>query len=485
MKLAHLAGSDFSLSEKHSSLEISGLTANSRAVQPGYLFAALPGTKVDGAKFIPAALEKGAVAVLTTKESVQDLPDSVALLYAPNPRQSLAHMATRFYQTQPENILAVTGTNGKTSVASFVRQIWHQLGHHAASLGTTGLMIDGNTISETLTTPEPVALHKMLSDLTVQNISHLALEASSHGLSQYRLDGVQLKAAAFTNISQDHLDYHKSFEDYFAQKMRLFTELVPDEGAVVINIDDDGGAQVSDTIQNRSCQVITVGKQGETLKLLEVMRQGYAQDLQLLYKGQEYHIRLPLVGDFQVSNALVAAGLCLAIDDEPEQIFKALEYLKGARGRLEHVGQTAHHVPVFVDYAHTPDALEKALLALRPYVQADTGRLSVVFGCGGDRDRGKRPLMGKVAADNADLIYITDDNPRSENPGDIRADILTACPNAFEIADRAKAIKAALLEAKVGDIVVVAGKGHETGQIVGDKVIPFSDHDVVQSVLRD
>lgn len=481
MKLHRLAGPEIELGERQAELDITGLTADSREVRPGYLFAALPGSVMDGTKFIPSALEKGASAILMADDREVVIPDGIAVIKVSNPRKFLAVFASRFYGKQPDVCVAVTGTNGKTSVASFVRQIWRGLGYQAASLGTIGLVTSSENVTSTHTTPEPVALHKMLSHLAEDGIDHLAVEASSHGLQQSRLDGVLLKAGAFTNISRDHLDYHKTFEDYFNQKKRLFSELLPDGAAAVIDMDAEGAKDIVDIASRRGLIIAGVGRKGDTIQLTDVVLDGYAQKLTLLYGGTEYKVHLPLVGDFQVSNALVAAALCLTQGDSPSCVFQQLEDLEGARGRLEFAGETAQGAPVFIDYAHTPDALENALTSLRPYVK---NRLSVVFGCGGDRDKGKRPLMGQVADQQADMVYVTDDNPRGEDAAVIRAEVLEGASGAVEIGDRQSAIQRAVDDAVEGDVVLVAGKGHETGQIIKDKVIPFSDHDAVREAIR-
>ncbi len=481
MKLVRLASPEFEPGEGLGEVEITGLTADSREVKPGFLFAALPGSAMDGTKFIPSALEKGASAVLMADDREADIPDGIPVLKVPNPRKLLAVFASRFYGKQPDVCVAVTGTNGKTSVASFVRQIWRGLGYQAASLGTIGLVTSSENVNSTHTTPEPVALHKMLADLAEDGIDHLAVEASSHGLQQRRLDGVQLNAGAFTNISRDHLDYHKTFEDYFNQKKRLFSELLSAGAAAIVDMDAEGAQDVVDVASSRGLIVVGVGHKGDTIRLVEVVLDGYAQKLTLLYGGAEYKVRLPLVGAFQVSNALVAAALCLSQGDSPNNVFQQLELLEGARGRLEFAGETPKGAPVFIDYAHTPDALENALSSLRPYVM---NKLSVVFGCGGDRDKGKRPLMGQVAVQQADMVYVTDDNPRGEDAAVIRAEVLEGASGAVEIGDRKSAIQRAVDDAVKGDVVLIAGKGHETGQIIKDKVIPFSDHDAVREAIR-
>ncbi len=463
------------------SVPILGLTADSREVAPGFLFAALPGTATHGRHFIPEAIRRGAVAILGERKG--DVPDpKIPLIVSRDPRRSLARMAARFYERQPGTVVAVTGTNGKTSVAAFTRQIWAAMGHEAASLGTVGVETARAHAPLPHTTPEPVRLHKTLAELAEAGITHLALEASSHGLAQRRLDGLRLAAAAFTNISRDHLDYHTDFNAYFQEKMRLFRELLPPRAPVVVDRDAPGAGRVVELVKNRGLPLISVGHRGRELKLLEVERDGFAQRLHLSAQGREMVVTLPLVGAFQAANALVAAGLVMATGGAAEEVIPHLVRLKGAKGRLEMVGETPDGAPVFVDYAHTPDALANALDALEPYV---TGRLLVVFGCGGDRDPGKRPQMGTIAREKAHVVVVTDDNPRSEDPAKIRAEIRQAVPDAQEIPDRREAIHQAIRWLKRGDVLLIAGKGHETGQIVGEKVHPFSDHAVVAEALAD
>jgi len=460
---------------------ISGLTADSRDARPGFLFAALNGTKTNGAAFVADAVTRGASAVLVAKDAEISLPDTVAVIRDPNPRQALAIMAARFYGRQPETVAAVTGTNGKTSVASFLRQIWEHAGLAAASLGTTGVMYRGETEPLIHTTPDPVALHARLAGLADRGATHLACEASSHGLAQYRLDGIKLAAGAFTNISRDHLDYHPSFEDYFAAKMRLFEALLQPGQPAIVDVDSEGGERVAAIAQARGLKLSTVGEKAEWLRLISSEREGFGQRLTLsLDGGAARTVFLPLAGDFQASNVLVTLGLAIVTGVSADQAFAAVEKLQGAKGRLEMVGHARGGGPVFIDYAHTPAALEKAILALKPYA---THKLHVVFGAGGDRDKGKRPEMGAVAAKHADRVYVTDDNPRSEDPAVIRAEILAACPGAAEIADRRGAIAAAIGAMAAGDVLLIAGKGHETGQIVGDRTIPYSDHEAVLALL--
>ena len=478
MLLSELAGS--STPPGLGSVEITGLTSDSRQVAPGFLFAALPGTQVDGARFIDDAIAAGAAAILGPKTLPPGVAGTVPVLRDENPRQALAVMAARFAGAQPETVVAVTGTNGKTSVAAFVRQIWQELGLKAASMGTIGIVGPSGETSLQHTTPEPVALHEMLRDLANEGVTHLAMEASSHGLQQNRLDGVKIAAGAFTNLTRDHLDYHSDFEDYFAAKMRLFNDLLAPGSTAVINADMPEAQRIVKACRARDLNVMTVGENGSVIKLTAQHRHGLGQRLTVQCRGSEYKVHLPLVGGFQASNALIAAGLVIAAGGGEDKVFAALENLQGARGRLDLVAEATSGAPIFVDYAHTPDALDNALQALLPYV---TGRLAVVFGCGGDRDPGKRPEMGEVAARLADIAYVTDDNPRSEDPASIRAEIMAACPGGIEIGDRAEAIERAIGALEGGDVLLIAGKGHETGQIVGDKVIPFSDHEAVAGVL--
>lgn len=480
MTLGDLLGPDVALAERWASLELTGLTADSREVEPGFLFAALPGTETDGALYIPKALACGAVAVLLPEGSDAVLPSDIAVLFDPDPRRRLALMAAGFCKRQPETVAAVTGTNGKTSVAAFLRQIWQELGFEAASLGTVGIVTGRNVRALAHTTPEPVALHRILAGLAGEGITHLALEASSHGLQQRRLDGVRIAAAAFTNISRDHLDYHASFEAYLSEKMRLFGELLADDGCVVLDHDAPGADRVRAVAEARGLRIVSVGESGEDIRLVSVAQKSNGQQIELLHGGRSHKIALPLPGGFQVSNALAAAGLAIAFGSDGAPVLKALERLKGAKGRLEHVGESASGATIFIDYAHTPDALANALVALRPYAKR---RLIVVFGCGGDRDAGKRPEMGLAAKENADKVIVTDDNPRREDPSAIRASVLAVVPDAVEIGDRREAIATAINESASGDLVLIAGKGHETGQTIGTTVIPFSDHEAVESVL--
>jgi len=462
-------------------IDVTGITADSRKAAPGVLFAALSGSKADGAKFIADAAVKGAVAVLAAETA--SIPDGLAIpvLRAPEPRRALALMAAAFYARQPEVAVAVTGTSGKTSVAEFTRQLFAAAGRRAASLGTIGLVKPDGAVYGSLTTPDPVSLHETLAALAAEGISHLAFEASSHGLDQYRLDGVKVSAGAFTNLGRDHLDYHPTTEAYLAAKLRLFEELLPPGAPAVVNADGARAGDVVRAAEKRGLRLVTVGAKGETVRLEKLGRDGFAQTLTVRHAGRTYDVRLPLIGTYQVENALVAAGLAIAVGEDPAVVIPALEGLSGVKGRLEIVGEKNGALAV-VDYAHKPEALEAALDGVRPFV---TGKLICVFGCGGDRDRGKRPIMGAISAARADVTIVTDDNPRTEEPAAIRAEILAAAPSATEVGDRAEAIRTAVRLMQPGDVVLVAGKGHETGQIVGQTVIPFSDHDCLRAALAD
>jgi UDP-N-acetylmuramoyl-L-alanyl-D-glutamate--2,6-diaminopimelate ligase len=481
MKLRDLLGDDARLDPRADAVDVTGLAMDSRVVRPGDLFFALAGAKTDGARFMAAAVAAGAVAIAGEHAPAVALP--VPFVTLANPRRALALAAARFFPRQPATIAAVTGTSGKTSVAAFTRQIWERLGHASASIGTIGLVSPKRTVYGSLTTPDPIALHRQLDEIARDGVTHLAFEASSHGLDQYRLDGVRVAAGGFTNLSRDHMDYHPDVAHYLAAKLRLFRDLVLPGGPAVISADHDCSQEVIDAATIRGLRVISVGAQGdgagEGIRLHGAAIDGFAQQLEIEHRGRRRAIRLPLVGAFQIENALVAAGLAIGTDSDPEAVFETLGTLEGAKGRLELVGER-NGAPIFVDYAHKPDALAKALEALRPYARR---RLVVVFGAGGDRDTGKRPLMGAIAAEQADDVIITDDNPRGEDPQLIRAAILNAATGAREIGDRAEAIRTAIDGLQEGDALLIAGKGHEIGQIVGDKVLHFSDHEAVASVL--
>jgi len=448
-------------------LDISGLTCDSRAVRPGFLFAALPGARVDGRDFIDDAKSKGAVAVLApvgTRANITVIEDA-------NVRQRFARMAANFYGHQPDAIAAITGTNGKTSTASFLHQIWQSLELKSASVGTLGVHGEGFDEPGTLTTPDPVHLHETLARLADAGVEHVAMEASSHGLEQFRLDGVRVRAAGFTNITRDHLDYHGTMKNYLAAKLRLFSQVVESGGYAVVNADSPEGQEVAEVAMKRGLELMTYGRDGRDIQLLDRVPHSDGQTLSLNINDKSFAVNLPLVGNFQAENALCALGLALALGAQTDAAVAALENLAGVPGRLQKVGNVKGGA-VYVDYAHTPDALQTVLMALRPHV---TGKLHVLFGCGGDRDAGKRPQMGEIAAKLADRVIVTDDNPRSEDAAHIRAEVLAACAGAIEIGDRHDAIINAVRGLSDGDILVLAGKGHEQGQIVGDEVRRFDD----------
>jgi UDP-N-acetylmuramoyl-L-alanyl-D-glutamate--2,6-diaminopimelate ligase len=465
---------------RHAGLPLAGIAADHRQVAEGYAFFAMPGTRVDGARFIPDALEAGATAIICAAPRPVDLDPIILYLEPRNMRRALSKAAAYLYPGQPKTIAAVTGTAGKTSVAEFTRQIFAALGRRAASLGTLGIVGPDGASYGSLTTPDPITLHKTLDRLAGEGVTHLAMEASSHGLDQARLDGVRLSAAGFTNLGRDHLDYHPTVESYFAAKLRLFEDLLPEGAPALVNLDGDRGAEAAVAASLAGRNVWTIGQRGQEIGIVSIEPTGFGQDVVFRYKRKDYPVHLPLMGAFQVENAALAAGFALALGEKPKPVFKALGELKGVPGRLERVG-AFNAAPVFVDYAHKPEALAYALAALRPYV---TGKLVVVFGCGGDRDPGKRPIMGRIAAGKADLVIVTDDNPRSEEPASIRAAILEACPGGIEIGDRAAAIREAVGGLEPGDALLVAGKGHETGQIVGNETLPFSDHEVARAAIE-
>ncbi len=461
-------------------IEVTGVTADSRTVAPGMLFFALAGARADGMSFAAQALAAGAVAIVGEHPPLGELSGAPFIQVA-DARAALSKAAAALYPRQPEIIVAVTGTSGKTSVADFTRQIFSFCGHEAASLGTIGVIKPSGAVYGSLTTPDPVTLHKTLEALAEEGVTHLAMEASSHGLDQRRLDGVRLSAGAFTNLSRDHLDYHADLEDYLKAKLRLFETLLQPGQPAVIAADGDFSDRVIEACRARGLEVFSVGAKGEALRLTGMEAEGFSLLLDLTHEGRAWRVKLPLAGGFQAENALVAAGLALVVGCPAEQVFAALENLRGAPGRLEFVGEKAE-APVFVDYAHKPDALEKALAALRPFAEK---RLIVVFGCGGDRDAGKRPIMGEIATRGADVVVVTDDNPRSEDPARIRAEILGQAPGAIEIGDRAAAIRAGIAMLQKGDVLLIAGKGHETGQTVGGEVLPFSDHEEALAALEE
>jgi UDP-N-acetylmuramoyl-L-alanyl-D-glutamate--2,6-diaminopimelate ligase len=458
---------------------VAGIAVDSREVRPGFVFVAVSGHRLDGAAFAQYAVRQGAVAVVVTAEGLEaarrdigDLP--VPFFVADNPRAELARLAAAVHLRQPETMVAVTGTNGKTSVAQFTSQLWAALGHRAAAIGTTGVTGDGFAEPLAITTPEPVALHALLARLAGKGCTHAAMEASSHGLAQHRLDGVRLAAAAFTNISRDHLDYHASAADYAAAKMRLFAELLPPGRTAVLNAGDPVSVEARQVCVARGIDVLAVGRGADVaLRLTEARYHPDGQEIAFSWRGRGHRAELALIGSFQAENALIAAGLAIATGGEPEAVFAALPGLRGVRGRMQRAATRANGAAVYVDYAHTPAALSTAIEALRPHVP---GRLVVVFGAGGDRDPGKRPLMGRAVAEGADAAIVTDDNPRSEDPAAIRAAVLQGAPLAEEIGDRAQAILAGVEALKdSGDCLLVAGKGHEQGQEAGGRMLPFDD----------
>ncbi|MBI1250824.1 MAG: UDP-N-acetylmuramoyl-L-alanyl-D-glutamate--2,6-diaminopimelate ligase [Alphaproteobacteria bacterium] len=461
-------------------LPIAGLAADSRRVKAGFVFAALQGAGAHGRDYLPQALANGAVAVLSAGDV--EVPAGVAHVVDSNPRRALALAAARFYPRQPATIAAVTGTNGKSSTVDFLRQIWSACGKRAASLGTLGAIGPSGAIDLGHTTPDPVAVHEALQRLADEGVTHAAMEASSHGLEQHRLDGVRLSCGAFTNLTQDHLDYHQTMEAYRAAKLRLWS-LLPAAAPAVINADAADAEAFERAAKAQGLAVLLCGwRAGDGLKISEIQPRPNSQTLSLSWRGQEAQVDLPLIGEFQAVNAVTAAALALSLGEDPGKVFAAMETLQPVRGRIEHVGATADGAHVFVDYAHTPDGLDVLLRAARPHAP---GRVVLVFGCGGDRDKGKRAKMGAIAAKFADVVIVTDDNPRSETPAAIRAEILQGCPGAKEIGDRGEAIGFAVSHLRAGDALLIAGKGHETGQIVGDRVVAFSDQDTARAALRE
>jgi UDP-N-acetylmuramoyl-L-alanyl-D-glutamate--2,6-diaminopimelate ligase len=480
MLLGKLAGAHVRdpMTTEVGSIEITGLAADSRQVVPGTLFFALTGSKADGAAYVADAVTRGAVAVVASHPV--DAP--VPVIMSENPRHLLAMTAARLVGRQPAIIVAVTGTAGKTSVASFTRQIWAEAGKAAAQIGTTGVISPKRNDYGSLTTPDPIALHTLLGELADEGVTHAAMEASSHGLDQSRLDGVKLAAAGFTNLGRDHMDYHPTVEHYMAAKMRLFDTLLPKGSPAVIFADDPWSDEAIRVATAAGHDVRTVGRKGDFLSLKRVEHFRHKQVAEVHCGGEIFEVHIPLAGDFQIANALVSAGLAIATGTPASVALKALEHLKGASGRLELVGQSKSGALAYVDYAHKPDALENVLNSVRPFT---TGRVIVVFGCGGDRDKGKRPIMGEIATRLADITIVTDDNPRSEVPATIRSEIMAATPGGIEIGDRAQAIRAAVAMLSAGDTLIVAGKGHEEGQTVGTATLPFSDHAELRKALEE
>lgn len=462
MRLCDLADTD-------SESDVTGFAIDHRKVTKGNVFGAFKGAVFNGEDFIPAAVERGAIAVVARPEA---RVEQAVHLRAAEPRRLFAQMASKYFAPYPDTIVAVTGTNGKTSTVEMTRQIWRMLGHRSASIGTLGVTTSDDQVKTGLTTPDIVTFLSNMAGLRRMGISHVAYEASSHGLDQYRAEGVPLAAAAFTNFSRDHLDYHSSMDSYFEAKMRLFDEVIEPGRTAVVWADDPRSGEVVERAKRRGLAVMTVGRKGETIKLVEQNPTPLGQALRIEHDGRAYRLALPLIGAYQASNVLTAAALALATGAEWRETFSAMGRVAPVRGRLERAVISRAGAPVYVDYAHTPDALEAAIAALRPHVE---GKLVTVFGAGGDRDRGKRAPMGEVATRLSDLVIVTDDNPRSEDPAKIRSDIMAGAPGAIEVPGRKEAIARALEMAQSGDIILLAGKGHETGQIIGDRVLPFDD----------
>jgi len=483
MNLRDIAGDAFpeledQLAGAVGALAVSGISSDSRKIEPGMVFVAVAGTKADGAGFIAHAATRGAVVALAS----HSIDASIPVLVVNDPRRFLSIAASYFYGKQPETTVAVTGTAGKTSVASFTRQIWAYAGHAAAMIGTTGVVSPTRNEYGSLTTPDPVSLHKLLTELADEGVTHASMEASSHGLDQGRLDGVKLAAAAFTNLGRDHMDYHPTVESYMAAKMRLFDTLLPRGAPAVIFADDAWSEQAIRAAGDAGHDVRTVGRKGDYLTLKRVEHFRHKQVDEIHADGEIFEVDIPLAGDFQVANALVAAGLAMSTGVPAKVAMAALEKLQGASGRLELVGHTKDGALAYVDYAHKPDALANVLESVRPFT---TGRVILVFGCCGDRDRGKRPIMGEIACRLADVVIVTDDNPRSEEPAAIRAEIMAAAGCATEIGDRAEAIRTAVEMLTSGDTLIVAGKGHEEGQTIGSVTLPFSDHAELRKALEE
>lgn len=483
MKLAVLAQAAGMDAGSRGDETVTGFAIDHRKVAPGTVFGAFQGTALNGEDFIPAAVAAGAIAVVARPEVTIA---GAAHLADAQPRRAFARIASQFFRPVPETVVAVTGTNGKTSTVEMTRQIWRMCGNRAASIGTLGVTTPDESVSTGLTTPDIVTFLSNMTGLAREGVTHVAYEASSHGLSQFRNEGLPVAAGAFTNLSRDHLDYHADMEDYFAAKMRLFSEVVSDGGAAVIWADDAWSEPAIERARSRGLYLLTVGEKGDAIRLLSRKAGHLGQELETEYEGKRRRTMLPLIGAYQAANALVAAGLTLATGSDPEKVFDALGRLQPVRGRLERAAIAASGAPIYVDYAHTPDALAAAIGALRPHV---AGRLITVFGAGGDRDQGKRPEMGRVAAGHSDIVIVTDDNPRGEDPAAIRAQVLAGAAGAREIGDRREAIRSAIAEAGPGDIVLVAGKGHEQGQVVGTgeamRVLPFDDVTVARECAAE
>ena len=484
--LSDLVGNDVRCElsrEQWGQVDITGITADSRKVRPGYVFVAIRGVHMDGRDFIEKAIHHGAAAIVTDSLPEHIQTHKVPVLFSSNPRHTLTVMASQFYPRQPKWMVAVTGTDGKTSVANFYQQLWELMGEESASIGTLGVVssVEMDALPAINTTPDPILLHKTLDQLVMLRVNYVAMEASSHGLVQHRLDGVNVQVAGFTNFTRDHLDYHKTEEAYFEAKQRLFSRIMKG-GVAVLNADDPRFAELEETCREKGHKVISYGKAGKQLKLLDVKPGTTSQHVICAIDGVEHAIDVPLVGYFQVMNILCACGMALASGAEIDDLLAAIPKLQGVPGRMQLVASTEDDAAVYVDYAHTPGGLEGVLTHIRPHA---TGKLHVVFGCGGDRDRGKRPLMGEVACRLADAVYVTDDNPRSENPLLIRRDILKACDKAVEVEGRKAAIEQAVAALKAGDVLVIAGKGHEQGQTIGNVTHPFNDVEVAREAVHN
>lgn len=465
------------LCKSYGDIEISGLSSDSRKVKKGDLFFALKGVTTNGAKFAKMAAENGASAVISETET-GDI--GIPVIVIDDAREILFIAASAFYSMQPETIIAITGTNGKSSTVDFLRQIWDFCGHNSASLGTLGAITKEGTINLGFTTPDPIALHANLENLANKGITHVAMESSSHALMQKRMHGVKLKAGAFSNLTQDHLDYHETMENYRDAKMILFSKLLPKQAPAVVNADAEYAPEFEKCALESGLDLKLVGWRGNFLKIQELWPKPASQRIDYRFDNKTYTVEIPLIGEFQALNATMAAGLALSLGENPQSVFDAMNGLAPVKGRMEHLGQTETGAHVFVDYAHTPDGLDVLLRAIRPHAP---GKIILVFGCGGDRDKTKRPKMGAIGAKYADIVIVTDDNPRSETPSVIRSEILACVPDGHEIGDRKTAIETAISMAKSGDAVIIAGKGHETGQIVGGTILPFSDQETALAFL--
>ncbi len=475
MKLGELLG--LAPDHPHANIEISGLSSDSRKTKPGDIFAALTGTLSDGRAFVDKAVAAGAVAILA-EAGLADC--GVAVIEVENARDALSKAAARFYPLQPETVIAITGTNGKSSTVDFLRQIWTHAGRAAASVGTLGAIGPKGRIDLGFTTPDPISLHATLQGLANEGITHIAMESSSHALDQRRMHGVRLAAGGFSNLTQDHLDYHLTMDGYRAAKLRLFTDLLAPGQPAIVNADAIEAQAFEEAAKAKGLDLKLVGWRGDYLKIVELWPKPASQRVDLRYENKTYPVEIPLIGEFQALNAVMAAGFALSLGEKPEVVFEGLAALKTVKGRMEHIGGTAEGAHVFVDYAHTPDGLDVLLRAARPHAP---GRIILVFGCGGDRDKTKRPLMGALGAKYGDIVIVTDDNPRTENADTIRKEVLVGCPDALEIGDRGEAIRKGVALLQKGDCLLIAGKGHETGQLVNGVVLPFSDQETAAEAL--